>query len=95
MSKIKTDYIKELAALKMAGVPDEKELHENPEANVVISKGKVRAERTLGNPMLIAQSQKMYRPELQGVKGANQQQTSLGTAAAADITGSWGKPANV
>jgi len=88
---MKTDYIKELAALKMAGIPDEKELHENPEANVVISKGKVRTERTLGSPMLIAQSQKMYRPN-DGVKGASQQTTSLGTAPAADITGAWGKP---
>lgn len=87
---MKTDYIKELAALKMAGVPDEKELHENPDANVVISKGKVRTERTLGSPMLIAQSQKMYRPN-EGVK-TNQQATSLGTAPAADITGAWGKP---
>lgn len=90
---MKTDFIKQLGELKKAGIMDEKDLVRHKDTDIVISKNKVRNVRTLGDPALSAQSQKLFNPnQPKVVKGPTAAQTELGTTAASGTEGSWGKP---
>ena len=87
---MKTDYIQELAQLKRFGVRHETELAPDLPVETVITGTKTRKARTLGNPLLTARSQTIYAGPSTKAPGAAQ--SGLGTAPAADISGSWGKP---
>lgn len=93
--KTKEELEKAVKALKKFGIRDEAELAPTVNNEIVIAKNKkTRSVRTLGDPMLIAQSQKLYNPNLPPVKtkGPTAAQTELGTTASAGLGGNWGTP---
>lgn len=64
----------------------------------VMSKSETKKEkhyiRTLGNPIVAAEAQRIYNPNLPPTKpkGPTEAQMSAGTSSAMDTTGNWGQP---
>ena len=93
--KSRDELLKAKQILQGFGIKDEKDLAPPVDSDLVFTKGnKTRNIRTLGDPTLIAQSQKIYNPNLPPVKakGPTEAQTKLGTTTNSGIEGTWGKP---
>lgn len=80
--------------LKRFGIREEHELAPVVPNEMVMAKNKPRNVRTLGDPTLMAESQKIYNPNMPPVKakGPTAAQTELGVAPSLGTEGNWGTP---